>query len=255
MLKAIIIEDEIGSVNVIIQLLAANPYTPIQVIGIADTIEEGYQMIDTQKPDVVFMDIEIKDGTSFSILERLDQIDFKLIFITAFDKFAIDAFKFSAIDYLLKPIENAVFYESLKKLSNPISPDQLQDQFQFLKGIREHNVIEKVDKIALIENKEIHFVPLDHIVFLKAEENYTEIYTQSGKKYLMAKNLGHYSELLSHHSRFFRIHYSTIIHMDYIDKLVKSDAKNQYEIHLRDGKIFEISRRRVAEFRKIYYDS
>jgi two-component system LytT family response regulator len=252
MLKAIIIEDEIGSVNVILQLLAEFGQNHIQVLGVADAIQPGLEFIKTHQPDVVFMDIELRDGSSFQILNQLDKIDFKLIFITAFDKFAIDAFRYSALDYLLKPIDNLLFKEALDKIINKSTPIHSQKQYDFLKEIREHNVVEKIDKLALVEQNEICFESLDQILCLIANESYTHIHTLSGKKYTMSKNLGHYQELLSTQPNFYRIHYSTIVNIDHIRKITKNESNRQYKIELKNGKLFEVSQRRVSEFKKIF---
>jgi two-component system LytT family response regulator len=252
MLKAIIIEDELGSVNVILQLLAEYGKDQIQVVGVADAIQSGLELIQKKKPDVVFMDIELRDGSSFQILENLEKIDFKLIFITAFDKFALDAFRFSAMDYLLKPIDNKLFQEAINKVIDKTLPIHSQKQFDFLKEIREHNVVEKIDKLALIEQNEILFESLANIIYLMASESYTIIHTASGKKYTMSKNLGHYQELLSSQPNFFRIHYSTMVNIDHIHKIAKNESNRQYKIELQNGQIFEVSQRRVSEFKKIF---
>lgn len=251
MLKAIIIEDELGSVNVILQLLAEYGKDQILVVGVADAIQSGLELILTKKPDIVFMDIELRDGSSFQILENIEKIDFKLIFITAFDKFALDAFRISAMDYLLKPIDNQLFQEAILKLLEHNPPIHSQKQFDFLRELRQHNVTERIDKIALIDQNEIQFVPLSDILSLRANESYTIIHTLGNSKYTMSKNLGYYQELLSVHSSFYRIHYSTIINIDHIKKVSKNESNRQFKIELNNGDVFEVSQRRVSEFRKL----
>ena len=103
----------------------------------------------------------------------------------------------------------------------------------------------------MTDRNEIIFVPLSEIIYLQAKESYTDIYRNDANIYIMTKNLGHYSEMLSNHSNFFRIHYSTIINIDYISKIVKMETNNRYKIELNDGKTFEVSQRRVTEFKKI----
>lgn len=249
MLKALIIEDEIRSVNVLVQLLANNKHVKVQICGIADTIEEGLKMIQENKPNIVFMDIELKDGSSFQILEQLDSIDFKLIFVTAFNEFAIDAFRFSAMDYILKPIDNDIFDKTLEKLS--LEETSSSEQYEFLKEIREYNVTEKINKIALIDGDKIFFESLSNIKYLIAKGNYTEVTTTKGKTYTMSKNLGHYADMLSSHKTFFRVHYSTIINIEFIKKISKISNNRSFQIELKGDKFFTVSRRRVAEFRKI----
>lgn len=251
MIKAVIIEDEIGSVSVILQLLAEYASDKIQVLGVADTILTGLELIQTHKPNVVFMDIELRDGSSFQILEQIKMVDFKIIFITAFDKYAIDAFRYSAMDYLLKPIDNQLFREAIDKIVTKALPINSQKQYQFLKEIREQNVVDKIDKIALIEQNEIFFEPLENIVCLIASESYTIIHTASGKKYTMSKNLGHYQEILNPQANFYRIHYSTIVNIDYITKISKNESNRQYRLEMKDGRMFDVSQRRVAEFKKM----
>jgi two-component system LytT family response regulator len=250
MLKAIIIEDEIGSVNVLLKLLADNPIVPIQIMGVAVSIKTGLELIQNQKPEVVFMDVELRDGSSFQILEQLPSIDFKLIFVTAFDKFAIDAFRFSAIDYLLKPIDNKLFYEVIKKLSDKEPHANSDKQFKFLKEVKDKTILEKVNKIALFENREIIFESLDNIISLRALESYTEIHSTS-KKYTMSKNLGHFQELLSGHENFVRIHYSTIVNLNYIKKLSQNESNRQFRVEMQNGIFYEVSQRRVSEFKKL----
>lgn len=250
MLKAVIIEDEIRSVNVILQLLSEYASSTIQVLGVSDTISGGKELIESKKPDIVFMDIELRDGNSFSILEQLPKIDFKLIFITAFDKFAVEAFRFSAIDYLLKPIDNRLFEEVIKRIIQTENSTTSEQQFHFLREIKEHKVLEKVNKIALIDNKDIFFEPLDNIISLKARESYTEFQTNGDKKYTMSKNLGYYHELLHQHANFIRIHYSTIININFIKRITQNSHNKQYKVELNNGAIFEVSQRRVSEFKK-----
>jgi len=250
MLKAVIIEDEIGSVNVILQLLSEYASNSIQVLGISDTVSDGKELILSKKPDIVFMDIELRDGNSFSILEQLPKINFKLVFITAFDKFAVEAFRFSAIDYLLKPIDNQLFQEVIKKLVQTDNFPTSEQQFHFLREIKEHNVLEKVNKIALVDNHEIFFEPLDNIISLKARESYTEIQTNADKKYTLSKNLGYYHDLLNQHANFIRIHYSTIININFIKRITQNSHNKQYKVELNNGAIFEVSQRRVSEFKK-----
>jgi two-component system, LytTR family, response regulator len=251
MKKAIIIEDEIGSLNVLLNALNKFASETIRVVGVADSIADAKKLIANQEIDIAFMDIVLKDGTSFDLLDQLKDFQFKLVFVTAYDKFAVEAFRFSAIDYLLKPLDTNHFEALIRKLTSENNIESIHHQYELFNSIRKNNIIERVNKIALPTETEIIFESLDNILYFQAKQNYTIVHTKNSSKYTMSKNLGYYDDLLNSHANFFRVHHSIIINITYIVKIIKNNASNAYVIEFADKLTFPISQRRLAEFKKL----
>lgn len=231
MIKAVIIDDLQEAITVLTADI--NTYcSNIEIIGHANGVVSGAKLIKELKPDLVFLDIQMPDGSGFDLLEILnDQVEFKLIFTTASDEYAIKAFKFSAIDYLLKPIDPDDLIAAVQKLENQITPASRLD---LLKAN-----LEKPKKIALNTVDKIHIVDIDDIIRLESHINYTKFYFNNGQKLLVTKTLKEFDKLLSDHE-FIRVHQSHLVSTNEIKAFLKQSG----EILLKDESRIPVSTRK-----------
>lgn len=219
MIRAIIVDDEVCFREMIEFLL--NDYFPdIKVVATASGVNDAVDAIENHQPDLVFLDIDIIGGTGFHVLQKVKNRDFKLIFITAFNDFAIQAIKFSAIDYILKPINEFEFKAGVEKAvleiekKEKISP--LDNLFR--------NYQEKTDKkLVLRTTQDLHVVNVPEIIRCQADNVYTTFHLTSGEKILVSKGLGEFVELLEAYG-FVRPHQSHLVNLQFIKKLDKSDG-------------------------------
>jgi len=242
MVKAIIVEDEIKGLNNLKNLLAKY-CDEIQIIGEAGSIEQGLSLLQdpNTSPDVAFLDINLPDGLVFQMLNRLEKINFDIIFVTAFEKFAIKACQYSSIGYIIKPIDP----DDLKNAVNRINPGKTNKINQRLELFNQHynnpNAFEKMSISAL---DGIYFLNIKDIVRCEAEDNYTHIHLKSGDKITASKTIKSYEELLSG-VNFYRVHKSHLINLNYMRKFVKGDGGY---LVMDDNKKIEVSRRRRPAF-------
>jgi len=217
MITAAIIDDEQQSTDRILTLLA--PYTDKIKTVCFNTAEKAVQGIDALHPDIVFLDVHLHDKTGFDVLEAITYLDFSLIFVTAYEQYAIKAFKFSAIDYLLKPIESDDFRNALQKAIEKVKQNQLGERIRvLLSNLSAENTNKKIS----IPSKEGYsFLNISDITRCDADVNYTHIFTANGIKYTVSKPLKHFEGLLTGHG-FFRIHNSHLINLNYVKSYAKS---------------------------------
>ena len=230
MIKAIIIDDEYFHRETI-QLLLADYFPDVQVVAQAEGVEDAVSAIELHEPDLVFLDIEIKGGTGFHVLQKLKKRDFRLIFITAFNEFAIQAIKFSAIDYILKPINEFEFKAGVERAIQEIEKQEAPAPIDNL-FINYQDKTEK--KLVLRTAQELHVVNVTDVVRCEADNAYTTFFTASGEKIVVSKGLSEYAELLENFG-FLRPHQSHLVNIRYIKKMDKSDGgflilKNNAEI-------------------------
>ncbi|BAP30466.1 response regulator [Chryseobacterium sp. StRB126] len=222
MLRAIVIDDnqEIRKKNC--TLIKAN-CPNITIIGQADSVESGVEIIRQLSPDIVFLDIEMPDGTGFELLQKLSPITFKIIFITGYEDFAIKAFRFSAIDYLLKPLNANELVEAVEKAEELLSKD--------LFDIKLNNLFANLERPKNLQNlilktaDRIYSVNIQDIVNCESDKNYTTFYFINAPKLVVSTNLKEYENLLSPFN-FFRTHQSHLINMAYFDHYIKTDGGN-----------------------------
>ena len=250
MINTVLVDDEIKSCQVLSKVI--NSYcTGVKIAGTANNAEEAYSLIRKVKPELVFLDVQMPVMDGFSLLERLAPIDFKVVFITAFDQFALKAIKFSALDYLLKPInidEVITAVEKYKKESplllsgkeNPLLHHLLKNITQPEKKIW--------DTIALPTSKAILYVKLEDILYVEADKNYSTFYLENKEKIIVSYTLKTYEELLCDH-HFMRVHHSHIINLKKVKKYVR--GKTGYA-EMTDGKNIEISQRKKDEFLTVF---
>jgi two-component system LytT family response regulator len=219
MIKAIIIDDE-SCFREMIQMLLKDYFQEIEVVAEADNVDEAVKVIQEQRPDLVFLDIEIKGGTGFHVLQKLKERNFKLIFITAFNDFAIQAIKFSAIDYILKPINEFEFKAGVERAVSEINKKEHSDLFDHLFN----NYQDKLEKKLVLRTiQDIHIINIGELVRCSADNSYTTFYLVSGEKIIISKGIGEYVELLTSYG-FVKPHQSHLVNLNYIKKLDKTDG-------------------------------
>lgn len=203
-------------------------YCPqVTEISEANGVSSGLENITLVKPDLVFLDVEMNDGTGFDLIQKLEKIDFALIFITAYNKYAVKAFKFSAIDFLEKPIDPLELIVSINKAVEIIEKKSFSNQIlvleESLSQFQNHR--KETKKIVLNDGKSMHFVRVSDIVYCKADGAYTEFVFANIKSILISKNLKEYEELLSDYG-FYRTHHSILVNLAKVERFDKGNVGN-----------------------------
>lgn len=241
-LHAIIIEDEQASLDNLKNILTAHcPH--VNIIAEARTVDEGYLALTDKslKPDVVFMDINLDNELVFSLLDRLKHINFEIIFVTAYQDYAIKACAYSCIGYVCKPIDPNALVEAVNRVK-PANEKDMKDRLEVFKGHLSH--LNPFKKITIASLDEMHFVHINEIVRLQSDDNYTIFYTKHGEKIVASKTIRTYEDMFAPFN-FFRVHRSHIINLNFIRKFIKGDHSH---LIMDDGKKIEVSRRRKSAF-------
>jgi len=246
MIKAIVIDDEKNAREAIQQIIDKY-FKEISVISLADDVKSGIRLITELNPDLVLLDIKLPDGTGFDILNHFQDIQFFTIFITAYDKHAIQAFKFSALDYLLKPIDIDEFKLAIDKLLKAREERNTKQKLEiFLENIQ--NISKEVKRIVLKTSDSIHLVQVNEILRCQSEGNYTKFFFTNKSPILVSKNIKEYFEMLKDY-QFFRPHQSHIVNINYIKRFHKLDGGS---LIMQDDSIVPVSTRKREELMKIF---
>lgn len=235
MLRSIIIDDEPQNAAILKSDLNTN-CPSVEVVNICHSAKEGIIAIKKEKPDLVFLDIEMPWMNGFEMLEMLDKITFNIIFTTAHDQFAAKAFRISAVDYLLKPIDPADLKEAVKKAQQRI--EQQQDNANIENLLRNIKQPSSQQKIALPYREGFEFIEVIHIIYCQAEGAYTKVFLDNGKFILVSRTLGDIEELLPD-DLFQRIHHSCVVNLNYVTHFVRADGGY---IKLRTGEELAVSK-------------
>lgn len=247
-MKAIIIDDELSGREVLKKLVQLN-CPEVTVVNTLNSIKTGLHSIKEDKPDLVFLDIQMPNASGFDLLNQLEKIDFEIIFVTAHDSFAIRAFKYAAVDYLLKPIKVTELIDAVQRAAERIKNNQNQDNVKFM--------LDKVSpaKKAFLNNKILlptlggyNIIEVSEITYCKSESNYTKFHFVDGKNLVVSKTLKEFESILLENN-FFRIHRSYIINLNCIAKYNKGKGG---EVVMKDGAILEVSREKKEEFLKLF---
>jgi len=243
MIRSILIDDEQHCIDRLSTLLQRRHAGTVEILGVFNNAEEGEKAIRSLNPDLVFLDIQIADTTAFDLLRRIGHPSFEIIFTTAYDSYAVDAFRFSAIDYLLKPIDAEQLDEALKKLEK----QQLGGEAARRLDVLLHNmeVMQGPSRrICLPVMNGLVFIQVGDIIRCQAEANYTIIFLQDKQKITISKTLGEFEHLLEH-ANFFRVHNSHLVNLAYIKNYHK--GKGGF-LTMTDQSQVEVSTRRKEEF-------
>lgn len=241
--KAVIIEDEKKSREALKNLITE--FCPeISISGMAESVESGLAVIKTHHPAIVFLDIEMQTGTGFDLLEKIPNPEFEVIFTTAYEQYALKAIKFSALDYLLKPIDIAELKAAVKKVTEKETANKRNEKIeQLIKNLNN----KQQPKITLSTSEGLVFVSVHDIIRCEAQGAYTTFYLKGKKPIMVSKNLKEYENMLTDYN-FFRIHNSHLINLAEIEKYIKSDGG--YVIMNDQSKVV-ISNARKDEFMEI----
>lgn len=241
MIRCILVDDEVKNLEHL-RILLQDFCQNVEVLAACQTVDEALSAIHSQKPDVVFLDIQMQRETGFDLLTRVEHVDFHVIFITAYSEYAIKAIRFSAIDYLLKPIDIEELKRALAKVENKVNNDMAGRLEQLFQNLRPKNG--QTHKLAIPIADGLEFVNIKTILYCEASSNYTQIFLNDGKKYVVSRTLKEYEELLAEHE-FFRIHNSFVINLNAIKKYVRGDGG--YVIMNNDVTL-DVSKRRKEAF-------
>lgn len=221
MYHTIIIDDDILARRVLKRILEQN-FKEIKIEGEADSVKSGIELINEVRPDLVFLDIEMPDGTGFNLIEQLEKTDFKLVFTTSYSDYAITAFKYSAFDYIVKPVLLENVKSTIQRI-NDIPVLHEKKRVEVLKNSLTRKDSEQDATIALPEMNGFSIVKVKDIVRCEGERNYSRIFFRDGKSILVSRTLLEFDNLLVPHG-FYRIHRSHLVNLKDVTKFLKTDG-------------------------------
>ena len=245
MIRAIIIDDEPSSINVLSLLLKKKCKDDVEIVATSNSPLAAKTLIEQHKPDLVFLDIEMPGMTGIDVIRSFENPNFRIVFVTAYDAYAVEAFEVSAIDYLLKPIGADKVVRVIQKIKDSIREKQaaMNTQLQKLEKIlMQHSVSE--NKIGIGSADKIVFVSIPEILYCEAQGAYTNIYLHDGKKILSSKSLGEFESQLNSHG-FFRIHHSYLINLNRIKEFQRYEGGY---VMMENNARLEVSQRKRKDF-------
>lgn len=243
MKKALLVDDQTLAIQVLKKLLIG--YKDLEVCATASTLDEAYTAIQKLHPDIVFLDIELKEENSFDLLNKLSEIKFAIIFTTAHPKYAVKAFRYSAVDYLLKPIDPQQLKNALNKIKERRQLQNLTQQKGALKGYTSAKPV--LHKLAVPTPDGFLLIKIGHIITCEAHSNYTDLLLFDGKKVTITRPLKQVEDLLKDQN-FFRVHQSYLVNLEYVNRYYR--GKGGY-VQLIDGSTVSVSTRKKEEFLKV----
>lgn len=245
MIKTIIIDDEPSAVSVLSMLLKNKYPTEIEILATSNSAIEGKELIEKLDPDLVFLDIEMPVMTGIDLVKTFNNPSFRVVFVTAYDDYAVEAFKLCAVDYLLKPVGPDSVVATIEKVKSDISKNN-SVAFHALKELQ--RILSKdngqSEKIGISSADKILFLNISEIIYCEAQGGYTNVFLQDGSKILSSKALGDFESQLTP-SHFFRIHHSYLINLKRIREFQRNDGG--YVI-MENGKQLEVSQRKRKDF-------
>ncbi|MCF8464573.1 MAG: LytTR family DNA-binding domain-containing protein [Flavobacteriales bacterium] len=238
-ITAIIVDDEESARSILANLLAR--FCPsIKVLGSYSNVESAVHSIHALNPQLVFLDIEMPNYSGFEIVNFFEKVDFEIVFITAYDKYAIRAFEVSAVDYLLKPIDIDRLKEAVQRVEKRIGQGSSFDQELLTEALQSKTV----SRISVSIKGYQTILEVSDIVAIEANESYSHIHTIDGNQHLVSKNLKHFETLLADNPNFFRSHKSWMVNLDLMEKYQRSSG----DILLQGGIVAKLSKYRKEEF-------
>jgi two-component system LytT family response regulator len=244
MIKTVIIDDEPSAVNVLSLLLNKKCSNDVEVIATSNSPELGKSLIEELQPDLVFLDVEMPVLSGIDLVRSFDNPKFRVVFITAFDDYAIEAFRLSALDYLLKPVEADDITRVVEKIKKDINRNEnlINIQLQSLQKMLMQNTPEK--RICIGMADKIVFIGISDILYCEANGAYTHVHIKDGKKIVSSKSLGEFESQLSSH-KFSRIHHSTLINLNRIKEFQRFDGGF---VIMENNSRLEVSQRKRKDF-------
>lgn len=236
MIRLVIIEDEL-QLRETNRLLLQDNFPDIDIVGEAGSVKEAISVIQSTQPEIVLLDIELSDGNCFQVLQACKPFTFKPIFVTAYNQYAIKAIKFSAIDYLLKPVNEFEFINAINIAIKQVDKEQLMLQTN---NLQEHYNTHNAKRIILKTADSMYLADIDKIMYCKSDNSYTSFFLEDKKEIVVSKGMKDYAELLEEYG-FIRPHQSYIVNIKHIDRIDKTDGGF---IILNNGTEIPISKRR-----------
>lgn len=240
-ISVIIVDDEHNSRDVLKDLLDSF-FPEVELLGEAGNVETAFELIKLKKPQLVFLDIQMPKQSGFNLLKKFEEIPFEVIFVTSYDQFAINAIKFSALDYLLKPVEVKELREAMAKAERSIER-KTKTTIQVLNLLKSLDKT-KEKKVAVHAGDTVKLLNEHEIVCIESDGRYCNITTNTGDQYLIAKYVKEFEEYLGETSELVRIHKGCMINVRYIKEYSKGDP---CIIEMNNGRTFEVARRKKVE--------
>lgn len=241
-IKAIIVDDEVKGREVLKSLLQ-NLFSEIELVGEAENVENAFELVNKVKPELVFLDIQMPRVSGFSLLKKFEEIPFEVIFVTSYDEYAINAIKFNALDYLLKPVEVKELKEAVNKAKKTIGAKQ-RSNAQMVNLLLSLNTKPSDKKVAVHVGEKVEMLNATDIAYIEADGSYCTIFAKDKEKYTTAKFLKDFEDYFGEESDFVRIHKSCLINVAYIKNYSKGEP---CFIEMTDGNTFEVARRKKQE--------
>ncbi|PCJ64985.1 MAG: DNA-binding response regulator [Bacteroidetes bacterium] len=239
-IKAIIIDDEERARRLLSTTLTDH-CSEIEVLAQCENVPEGVLAINRLKPDVVFLDIEMPEYTGFELLDFFREVDFEIIFVTAYSEYAIQAFEVSAIDYILKPIRIDKLETAVERLKSKLSSTTMFDRLETLKTNLASDYIEK---IAVPVSDGLIFIKVNEISYIEADGSYAKLQLINGSNMLISKNLKFFKDLLKNQNHFYRVHRSHLLNMHTIQKYNRHESL----VILENGTKIKVARDHKSSF-------
>ncbi|MCR9251387.1 MAG: LytTR family DNA-binding domain-containing protein [bacterium] len=236
-MRVILIDDD-AVVRDNLKTLLSIYASDCEVVAEADGVKAGVELLKSNKPDLLLLDVEMKDGTGFDLLSIYGALDFKVIFVTGHNEFAIKAFKFSAIDYVLKPVDPDDLVNALQKAR--ILLDQNEQNLKVANLVQNKDKNQEEQKIILKDSETVFLVAVKDIVRCESEGNYTKFFLTDGRKITITKTLKEYDQLFKDH-HFFRAHQSHLINLIHFDRYEKKEGGI---VHMKDGSVLPVAVRK-----------
>ncbi|MGI9542431.1 MAG: LytR/AlgR family response regulator transcription factor [Cyclobacteriaceae bacterium] len=242
MIGALIIDDQADGREAV-RLNLERHCPDISVVEVCESAEQGMRAVKNHQPDLVFLDIQMPNMSGFDLLEQLESIDFEVIFVTAHNQYAIKAIKFSALDYLLKPIDPVELIEAVNKVKERQNQKDLIYRYEsMLKNVK--NMPGNIEKLAVSSMDGILFLETADIIYCSADGNYTKIYLTDKRSQMVSKKLKEFENMLSE-SGFCRVHHASLINLKHVHQYFKGEGGY---VSLTDGHHVDVSRRRKEAF-------
>lgn len=247
-MKAVIIDDEHRSHEVLRELLSR--YHPdVEVLASGYNVKEGLELVRKHRPDLVFLDVEMPDGLGFDLLEQIGKPDFFVIFVTGYEKYAITAIKFGALDYLVKPVQAEALREAVLRAKEEELEKISREQMQLtLEAYRQLFKKELPTRLSISTSDGILYKLVKDVIRLEAQQNYTQFVLREGREKILASiNIGEYEEQFEPYEGFMRVHRSHLVNLSYVEKYVKSGGRH---LVMSDGTAVPVSRMYRDELEK-----
>ncbi len=243
-IKTVIIEDEINARKALENMLSF--YCPeIVVSGHATSVEAGLNLISKSPPDLLLLDVHLPDGTGFDLMKRIKKKDFKIVFVTAYDQYALKAIKLSALDYLLKPIKPDELRKAMTKVEQALEKEE-QLSLQIDTALHNLNRNNPHKKLILNTSDKVFVLEIAQIIHCEAQDNYSKIYIKGKDPILISKTLKELEEMLMTYG-FFRIHQSHLLNLNYVEAFEK---KGSGQVRIKTGGALPVSIRKKESFFK-----